>query len=160
MADPAAAVGSVLDVREEVLGFVGSYAWWVAAAATFAAALWAAATGWWWRRAAAALEDRVVLQLVPASTFEAGAAEVRWFAGQLASVPAASGAPPRRASAARVRITCEDDRVRYWLEGPGRAQSLLRMPGYHGVEVVENRAGSRIKRIRFDGVAPVKGARS
>ncbi|WP_146088381.1 hypothetical protein [Actinacidiphila yanglinensis] len=155
-------LNSAVAARREAGAFLHRHVWWIAAAATFGAAGWAAVVGWWRRRAAAVLAGRAAFELLPASTFEASAAEVTWFAGQLASVPAASGAPPRRASASRVQITCEDNRVRYFLEGPGRAQSLLRMPGYQDVEVIATAARLRqpaVDRIRFEGAQPTGGVR-
>lgn len=156
-----ALLNSLVAVRRHVGDYLAGHVWWIAAALAFSAAGWAAAAGWWRRRAGAALADRVAFELVPASTFEAGPAEVRWFAGQVASVRAASGALPRRASAARVRITCEDNRVHYLLEGPARAQSLLRMPGYQDVEVVAAGVHSRrpaVPRIRFETAQPTAGS--
>jgi hypothetical protein len=161
MADPMAVLGLVMTIRQEVGAYLAGHVWAIAAAVTFTAAAWTAGAGCWHRRAAAALADRVGYELLPASTFEAGPVEVRWFAGQLASVPAASGALPRRASASRVRITCEDNRLHFLLEGPGRAQSLLRMPGYQDVEVVSASARSRaaqIHRIRFEGARSSAGS--
>jgi hypothetical protein len=160
MADPMAVLNSVLAIRREVGAYLAGHAWEIAAAIAFTGAAWAAGTGWWRRTATAALTDRVGYELLPASTFEAGPIEVRWFAGQLASVPAASGALPRRASASRVRITCEENRLHFLLEGPGRAQSLLRMPGYQDVEVVSAAVRGRaaqVSRIRFEGARPSAG---
>jgi hypothetical protein len=160
MADPMAVLNSVLTIRREAGAYLAGHVWWIASAVTFAGAVWAGMAGWWRRRAAAALADRVGYELLPASTFEAGPAEVAWFARQIASVPAASGTLPGRASATRVRITCQDNQLHYMLEGPGRARSLLRMPGYQDVEVVAAGARGRTAaagRIRFAGAQPSAG---
>lgn len=160
MVDPVAAVTALQEAPREVMLYLDDHQWWIAAAAAFAGAMWAAAAGWWRRRAAAVLQDRVAFDLLPAASFEPGAPEIRWFAGQLASVPAAGGALPRRAMAARVRITCRDNQVRYVLEGPGRARSLLMMPGYQDVEVLPaGGPGDRpVVPIRFDNAPPVTAA--
>ena len=160
MADPMGVLNSVLEARSEVVAFARGQVWWLAACVTLGVAAWAAVAGWRRRRAAALLDDRSAFELLPAATFTASPEEVRWFAGQLASVPAASGEPPRRAAASRVQITCDDNRVRYLLEGPGRAKSLLRMPGYEQVEVIATGAGRRpptARPILFEGIAPAGG---
>ncbi|MEU1628220.1 hypothetical protein ABZ746_23390 [Streptomyces sp. NPDC020096] len=139
-----------------LLGVVAAYAGWILAGLVVASGVGAAGQVWWRRRAAAAVRDRVAVELVPAVTFNPTGSEVNWFAGQLASVPAAAGQLPRRAVAARVRLTCTDGQMRFLLEGPERAASLLRMPGYDQVEVIDTYRRSKNQRIRFTGAPPVR----
>ncbi|MBY8889310.1 hypothetical protein K7472_31375 [Streptomyces sp. PTM05] len=127
------------------------------------AALLAVGAGWGMyavrqrRRATAAVRGRVRFELVPAETFDAAEQEIDWFAGQLASVPVAAGSIPRRAAGTRIRLTCADGLMRFRLEGPARAASLLRMPGYEQVEVhdAEQARASGPLRVRFEGAPPL-----
>lgn len=146
------------DPTRPVVAFFSVYGWWFATAGALAACAAGAAAWWWRRRGTAALRHRVVVELVPARTFDPGDAEVAWFAGQLAAVRRAAGAVPRRAAGARLRLTGENGVMRYLLEGPGRAASLLRMAGYSGVEVVDSTASARVPRVRFAGVPPLPAA--
>ncbi|MCZ4125437.1 hypothetical protein [Streptomyces sp. H39-S7] len=155
--DPRIVLHDIEHVPQQMAAFLGAYRWWAAAGVLLAGIGWAAAAGWWRQRATAALRERVAFELLPASTFEAGPSELRWAAGQIASVRAACGPMPRRAVATRLRTTYTDSKMRTLLEGPARAESLLRMPGYADVEVVPAHiAGARPKgpRIRFDGAPP------
>ncbi|MCZ4098078.1 hypothetical protein [Streptomyces sp. H39-C1] len=157
MKDPRTVLHGIEHVPQQIVASLGAHRWWVAGGVLLAGAVWAAAAGWWRQRAAAALRDRVAFELVPAATFEAGPSELRWSAGQIASVRAACGPMPRRAVATRLRTTYTDSKMRTLLEGPARAASLLRMPGYTDVEVVPAHLGSgrpKVPRIRFEGAPP------
>ena len=131
--------------------------WVLGALACGAAALLLVWSGRRWR-SVAALKNRVVVELLPTATFDPDAAEVAWFAGQLASVPSATGGLLRRAVGTRVRLTSSDGVMHYVLEGPERAGLLLRRPGFEQVEVVEYDEGrtssSVAKRIRLEGADP------
>lgn len=135
---------------------VGAARWWIAAAAVIAVAVYAGGRLWWRYLAAQALQDRVSVDLVPATTFDPSMEEVEWFAGQLGRVPAAAGALPRRASAVRLRLACEGGNLAYRVEGPGHAASILRMSAYPEVEVVETGADRKVPRIQFEGAPPLK----
>ncbi|MEU3464611.1 hypothetical protein ABZ721_32260 [Streptomyces sp. NPDC006733] len=157
MRDPQIILHDIEHVPQHMAAFLGAHRWWAAVGLLLAGAIWAAAAGWWRQRAAAALRDRVAFELVPAATFEAGPSELRWSAGQIASVRAACGSMPRRAVATRLRTTYTDSKMRTLLEGPVRAESLLRMPGYTDVEVLHAHLGSgrpTVPRIRFEGAPP------
>jgi hypothetical protein len=144
----------------QVVRFIGAHGWQIAAAAMFTAAACAAGEAWRRRRAEAALADRFAVELVPAVTFDPTPSAVDWFAGQVASVRVAAGAVPERAAAARLRIVTLEGKVRMQLEGPSRAASILRMPGYEQVEIVTADARThKAPRIRFEGVPPVAGRR-
>ncbi|WP_141726045.1 type IV secretory system conjugative DNA transfer family protein [Actinacidiphila rubida] len=52
-----------------------------------------------------------------------------------------------------MRLTSRGGTMRYLLEGPERAASVLRMPGYSDVDVVQS-GDWRIPRVRFEGAAP------
>lgn len=156
--DPLTVLDTVRTAPDQVRAYLDGHVWWILAVAAFAAAVWAAAAGWWRRRAAVLLADRVGFDLLPSGAFEVREAEVRWFAGQVASVRSACGMIPRRAAGTRVRITCVDGLVRYQLEGPARAANLLGLPGYRDVDVAP--VGSRgqvvvAEPVVFEGVAPV-----
>jgi len=135
---------------------IGAARWWLAGAAFLALAVYVAVQAWWRCRAAQALRDRVSVDLVPATTFDPSMDEVHWFAGQLGRVPAAAGALPRRASAVRLRLACEDGNLAYRVEGPAHAASVLRMSAYPEVEVVETGADRKVPRIHFEGAPPLK----
>ncbi|MCM2424159.1 hypothetical protein [Streptomyces sp. RKAG293] len=161
MKDPRIVLHGIEHVPQQMVAFAGAHRWWVTAGVLLAGAGWAAAAGWWRQRAATALRDRVAFELVPAATFEAGPSELRWAAGQIASVRAACGPMPRRAVATRLRSTYTDNKMRTLLEGPARAESLLRMPGYADVEVIPAHTGGtrpKVPRIRFEGAPPVVSA--
>ncbi|MEU6175877.1 hypothetical protein ABZ832_28710 [Streptantibioticus parmotrematis] len=144
----------------QALGWAGAHGWLLAAVAAFAAAGCAAFEAWRRRRAQEALAGRFAVELVPAQSFDPTSAEVEWFTRQVASVRAAAGPIPQRAAGTRVRLVCVDGQMRYQLEGPARAASVLRMPGYQGVEVVTADARThRPPRIRFKGAPPVSGRR-
>ncbi|WP_406349378.1 hypothetical protein OHA44_37620 [Streptomyces sp. NBC_00144] len=150
----------------EVFGWVGSivvygvtHGWLLGIAALTALLGWGACYVWWRRYALRMLGPRTRVQLVPAEAFDPSAAEVAREASRLASVRAAAGALPRRAAGVRIRIAAgADGRLEYWWEGPERAASLLRRPGYRQVEALDPTVdrGARARRIRFSGFPPVK----
>ncbi|MBY8889226.1 hypothetical protein K7472_30920 [Streptomyces sp. PTM05] len=153
-------LGPVAYGPSRALGWAGAHEWLPAAVAAFAAAGCAAFEAWRRRRAQEALEGRFTVELVPARSFDPAPAEVGWFTRQVASVRAAAGPVPQRAAGTRVRLVCVDGQMRYQLEGPARAASVLRMPGYQGVEVVTADARTHCPpRIRFKGAPPVAGGR-
>lgn len=137
-------------------GWLVSSWWLVIGGVVCAAGVWAAVCGWWRRRAEAALVDRVAVDLVPSVNFDPPMESVAWFAGQLARVPAAAGAAPRRAQAVRIRLSCKGGKLAYGLEGPARAASVLRMSAYPGVEVVEAHEIDATSRISFEGAPPLR----
>lgn len=144
------------DWSHGLLVVFGAARWWIVGALVVTIAACGAAQVWWRRRAAEALQDRVSVDLVPATTFDPSMDEVEWFAGQLGRVPAAAGALPRRASAVRIRLTCEEGNLAYRVEGPGHAASVLRMSAYPEVEVVETGTDRTVPRIHFEGAPPLK----
>ncbi|MBB1261976.1 hypothetical protein [Streptomyces alkaliterrae] len=105
------------------------------------------------------MEQRVRVVLVPADGFDPKLEEIGWFADQLAQVPAAAGAVPRRAAGVRVRLFCEGGQLGYAVEGPQRAAALLRTSAYADVEVGSGQEKSGgVPRIRFEGVPPVSAS--
>ncbi|MGW7006571.1 hypothetical protein ACWGCW_28070 [Streptomyces sp. NPDC054933] len=141
-----------------MLGCLAVHVGWIVAAGVVAGVLWGAGYIFWRRRAAAALRDRVAFELMPAVGFDPAPSEVAWFAGQVGAVRAACGPVPQRAVATRVRLVHVDGKMRYQLEGPARAASVLQMPGFEQVEVVTAGAGAggpHVPRIHFEGAAPL-----
>ncbi|MCB5910392.1 hypothetical protein [Streptomyces pinistramenti] len=132
--------------------------WWLGLAALVVVVVWGAVAVWWRRWAVRELDDRTCVELVPAATFDPELPEVGRVAGRLASVRAASGFLPRRASAVRVRVAAGDEGVlHYWWEGPQRGSGVLRLSGYRRVEVVAPRTrAERKRRVRFADAAPLK----
>ncbi|MDF2259690.1 hypothetical protein [Streptantibioticus ferralitis] len=150
-------VDGVWDLPRWLGARIAENGWWLAAGSVAVGAGVVAVHVWWRRQAQAALRERCAVELVPSVTFDPADAEVEWFAGQVASVRSAAGALPVRAAATRVRLTCTAGEMHYLLEGPARAASLLRMPGFEQVEVVAASAGapSTVGRIRFEGAPPL-----
>lgn len=85
------------------------------------------------------LRSRRVVAVVPADEFDANPDVVLSFAAQIASSErSVAGWLDRRASALRVRLTCDHERrLVYLLEAPARAGELLRaaLRSYEGVEL-------------------------
>ncbi|MEV0604642.1 hypothetical protein AB0I82_35830 [Streptomyces sp. NPDC050315] len=140
----------VVDFAVEQMG-------WLLPAVGVVALVWLAGWVWWRRRAARELERRIAVELVPSVDFDPSAADVRQAAAQLARVPAAAGALPRRASAVRVRLVCgEGGLLHYWWEGPERASGVLRLPAFpQQVEVVTDEPGAA-QRVRFAAAQPLR----
>lgn len=134
-----------------------AHLWWIGGVALVAAAGWCAAAVWWRRWAVRELADRTRVELVPATTFDPGMAEVGRVAGRLARVRSAGGRLPRRAAAVRIRVAAGDEgRLQYWWEGPERSAGVLRLSGYRRVEVAAPRARAEQQRIRFADAAPLE----
>ncbi|WP_327713685.1 hypothetical protein OG912_37960 (plasmid) [Streptomyces sp. NBC_00464] len=129
--------------------------WWVLANAAAAACVWGCARWWWIRRARAMLLDRSVVALVPAAGFDPSLEEIERHAARLARVPAVVGWAPERAVGVRIRLSSEEGRLSYRVEGPGRAAALLRLRSYPDVDVVDPGVRHEVSRIRFDGVPPL-----
>lgn len=83
------------------------------------------------------LEDRVSLEMIPSRRFDPSVDEVRRVADQLSRVrPAVHQGVPRSAAAVRVRLTSAGEgRVGMNLEGPKRAESVLRQAAYGEVQI-------------------------
>ncbi|MER7111147.1 hypothetical protein [Streptomyces sp. NPDC000229] len=152
---------SIKDLLEaDALVDVGS---WAAAAPYLAAATPVILALWtWWavRRARlvrAALADRVTVEVVPTSTFDPSEGEVGRWARQLGRVHHSAGGVPARGSAARLRYSAKDGKMRCFLEGPATAAAVLAMPGFAEVEVRAHRAQKDIQPVRFP--APREGAK-
>jgi hypothetical protein len=150
-----------LPAAHEILADVGT---WASAAAPYAAAASPVALAMWlWsviRRARlvwAALTDRVTVELVPTSTFDPSEGEVGRWARQLGRVHHSTQGVPARGSAARLRYSAEDGKMRCYLEGPATAVAVLAMPGFAEVEVRAHRAQKGIQPVRFP--APCEGAK-
>ncbi len=101
------------------------------------------------RRARAALADRLVVELVPTSTFDPSEGEVARWARQLGRVHHAAAGVPARGSAARLRYSAENGKMRCYLEGPRTAQAVLTMPGFAEVEVRAQEDRTGIRPVRF-----------
>ncbi|MDQ0847686.1 hypothetical protein [Streptomyces sp. V1I6] len=137
---------------------------WASAAAPYVAAaspvVLAAWLYWAVRRARlvrAALADRVTVEVVPTSTFDPSEGEVGRWARQLGRVHHSTQGVPARGSAARLRYSAEDGKMRCYLEGPATAAAVLAMPGFAEVEVRAHRAQKDIQPVRFP--APREGAK-
>lgn len=150
-----------LSAADEILAGVGT---WASAAAPYlvAASPVALAMWIWWaiRRARlvrAALSDRVTVEVVPTSTFDPSEGEVGRWARQLGRVHHSTQGVPARGSAARLRYSAEDGKMRCFLEGPATAAAVLAMPGFAEVEVRAHRAQKDIQPVRFP--APREGAK-
>ncbi|WP_405692674.1 hypothetical protein [Streptomyces sp. NBC_00057] len=139
-----------------MIGTLWGARWWVMGAAAAAVCVGVWARRWWLRRARTMLRDRSVVALVPAADFDPSLEEIERHAARLARVPAVVGWAPERAVGVRVRLSSDDGRLSYRLEGPARAAALLRLRAFPDVDVVDpgvNR--DEVPRIRFDGVAPL-----
>jgi hypothetical protein len=149
-----------LPTADDILADVGTWA--SAAAPYLAAASPVALAVWlWWaiRRARlvrAALADRVTVEVVPTSTFDPSEGEVGRWARQLGRVHHSTQGVPARGSAARLRYSAEDGKMRCYLEGPATAAAVLAMPGFAEVEVRAHRAQKDVQPVRFP--APREGA--
>lgn len=131
---------------------------WLAGAVGALLIVWAVSATWWRRRAVHALGRRARFELVPAVTFDPKLGDIGQAAARLDQARSAAGAVPGRASAVRVRTWAgAESRLHYGWEGPQRAASVLRMPGYRQVEV---RPADAVRnapaRVRFEAVAPLE----
>ncbi|EPH45358.1 hypothetical protein ABT390_35480 [Streptomyces aurantiacus] len=144
------------DVFIEADHWLAPAALYLSAAVLTGMAVW---IGWKARRARlvrACLADRVTVELVPTSTFDPGEGEVGRWARQMGRVHFAAGGVPARGSAARLRYSAEDGKMRCYLEGPAAAAAVLAMPGFAEVEVRAHHARKDITPVRFP--APPLGA--
>lgn len=106
------------------------------AVATAMAAVTVMTARWWLLRRALGRRGPVC-QLLPTETFDPSTEEVVRFGGVLARVHRVSRAlGARQATAVRIRLSSEDGTLVYRLEGPARARSLLRSPGFAEVEAL------------------------
>jgi hypothetical protein len=150
-----------LPATAEVLADVGAWASievpYLTAVSPVALAVWL----WWAVRRAhlvhAALADRVTVEVVPTSTFDPSEGEVGRWARQLGRVHYSTPGVPARGSAARLRYSAEDGKMRCFLEGPAPSAAVLAMPGFAEVEVRGHRARKDIQPVCFP--APREGAR-
>ncbi|MGW3491609.1 hypothetical protein [Streptomyces sp. NPDC001054] len=115
-----------------------------------------AAYAWARRRAARAVKDRVVVEFVPSDDFDPSLVEIERHASRLARVQEPSGWLLRRARAVRIRLTSEDGELVYRVEGPRRAEALLRMPGFAQVECAVPHVAGSVKPVVFEGVPPLR----
>ncbi|MCX4673655.1 hypothetical protein OG453_44675 [Streptomyces sp. NBC_01381] len=148
--DVGAGLGIVLDAAV-------SHAGWILSAGAIALVCWASSTVWWRRRAVRELAARRRFAMVPAVTFDPQLADVGQAAARLSEARAAAGPIPERAAAMRVWVTAgQESRLSYGWEGPERAASVLRLPGYRQVEVLAAEAARDCSaRVRFEGVDPL-----
>ncbi|MFJ5035646.1 hypothetical protein ACIQB5_48385 [Streptomyces sp. NPDC088560] len=142
-----------------VIGTVVKHGGWLAGAAGVALIVWAASKAWWQRRAVRELERRARFEFVPAVTFDPQLGDIGQAAARLEEARAAAGGVPRRAGAVRVRVWAgPESQLHYGWEGPERAASVLRMPGYRQVEVrPADAARGTSERVRFQDVSPQAG---
>ncbi|MEG9553069.1 hypothetical protein V5N34_33850 [Streptomyces baarnensis] len=152
---PAPNIGQGFGV---VFDFVLGHAEWIVGVPVVAVAFWAATSVWQRRWAVRELGSRARFELVPAVTFDPALPDVGQAAARLAEAKAAAGGLPARAAAMRIRASAgEESRLRYGWEGPERAASVLRLPGYRQVEVLAaDAARDRAMRVRFDGADPLE----
>lgn len=148
--DAGAGFGIVVDA-------VASHASWLTSAGAVALLCWAASTAWWRRRAVRALADRSSFRMVPAASFDPKLADIGQAATRLSQARAAAGPIPQRAAATRIWMTAgSDGQLEYGWEGPERAASVLRLPGYRQVEVLTaDSARDRSATVRLEGVPPL-----
>ncbi|MFH8736820.1 hypothetical protein [Streptomyces sp. NPDC017964] len=146
---------------EAVLAAVGS---WARAAAPYASAASpvVVAVWLWWavhraRLIRTSLADRATVEVVPTSTFDPSEGEVGRWARQLGRIHHAAHGIPTRGSAARLRYSAKDGKMRCYLEGPAAAAAVLVMPGFAEVEVRASRAQKDIQPVRFP--TPREGAK-
>ena len=109
------------------------------------------------KRVRGALADRVTVEVVPTSTFDPSEGEVGRWARQLGRVRHSTQGVPARGSAARLRYSAADGKMRCFLEGPATATAVLSMPGFAEVEVRARRAHTDIQPVRFP--TPREGAK-
>ncbi|MEU4498114.1 hypothetical protein AB0F96_32965 [Streptomyces sp. NPDC023998] len=131
----------------------------LAALALFAGVVWARRERKRARLVKEALFDRVTVEVVPTSTFDPGEGEIGRWARQLGRVHHAAGGVPARGSAARLRYSAEDSKMRCFLEGPAAAAAVLAMPGFAEVEVRAQRAQKGIQPVRFPVPVQREGAK-
>ncbi|MFE3150053.1 MULTISPECIES: hypothetical protein [unclassified Streptomyces] len=96
-----------------------------------------------------ALADRATVEVVPTATFDPSESEVGRWARQLGRVHYAADGVPARGSAARLRYSAVDGKMRCYLEGPATAAAVLTMPGFAEVEVRAPRAQKGLRPVRF-----------
>jgi hypothetical protein len=123
------------ETAPKALDFMGSHA---AAALVVAMAMvtTVVVVTWWWTRRG--LAQRVCLVALPTESFEPDDEEVLRLATQLARTRrAVHGFGGRRADAVRLRLVAlQGGRVVQFIEGPKRAEAVLRLGGYAEVELL------------------------
>jgi hypothetical protein len=141
-----------------VAEFVREHVGWLGGAAGAALIVWVVSAVWWRHRAVRELGRRSRFELVPAVTFDPKLGDIGQAAARLDQARSAAGGVPGRAAAVRVRTWAgAESRLHYGWEGPQRAASVLRMPGYRQVEVRPADAVRNVSaRVRFEGVAPLE----
>lgn len=134
-----------------------SHTVWIVSVGMVALLCWAASAVWWRSRAVQALAGRSRFSMVPAASFDPKLADVGQAASRLGQARAAAGPIPQRAAATRIWMTAgTDGQLEYGWEGPERAASVLRLPGYRQVEVLTaDAARDRSATVRFEGVPPL-----
>ncbi|WP_432091443.1 hypothetical protein [Streptomyces sp. NRRL F-5630] len=98
----------------------------------------------------------MVVELVPSDDFDPSLVEIERQASRLSRVQEASGWLPRRARGVRIRLTSEDGELAYRVEGPRKAEALLRLPGFAQVECVVPRGVGAVRPVVFEGVPPLR----
>ncbi|MEE1805182.1 hypothetical protein [Streptomyces sp. BE133] len=104
------------------------------------------------------LRERAAVSLVPAAGFDPSLEEIERHAARLARVPAVVGWAPERALGVRIRLSSDESRLSYRLEGPARAAALLRLRSFPDVDVldvVDPKGHDEVPLIWFDGVPPL-----
>jgi hypothetical protein len=134
----------------EALRFLVSHA---AAAVVLTAMVVVAAAllRWWWTRQG--LAQRVRLVALPTESFEPEAEEVLRLATQLARTRrAVHRLGGRRTDAVRLRLVAvQGGKVLQFIEGPKRAEAVLRLGGYAEVELLPPET---VEKATFVTVAP------
>ncbi|OEJ21728.1 hypothetical protein AS594_38995 [Streptomyces agglomeratus] len=121
----------------------------LAALSPVALATWILVAAWRARLVRDVLAERVTVEVVPTSTFDPSEGEVGRWARQLGRVHQSAVSVPARGSAARLRYSAEDGKMRCFLEGPVTAAAVLAMPGFAEVEVRAHRTQKDIQPVRF-----------
>ncbi|MFD5425606.1 hypothetical protein [Streptomyces sp. NPDC127084] len=137
------------EVLADIVGWVSAAAPYLSALPPFALAVWIFVAVRRARLVRDALADRAAVEVVPTSTFDPSEGEVGRWARQLTRVQPSTDGVPARGSAARLRYSAEDGRMRCFLEGPVTAAAVLAMPGFAEVEVRAHRAQKDIQPVRF-----------
>ncbi|MFJ5680310.1 hypothetical protein [Streptomyces sp. NPDC093097] len=101
------------------------------------------------RRADAALTDRVMVELVPTTTFNPRSEEVARAGHHFARIRHAAGDIPPRGAATRLHYTVKDGQMHCYLEGPATAAAVMRMPAYAEVDVRTSQATPPTHSVRF-----------
>ncbi|WP_329583542.1 hypothetical protein [Streptomyces sp. NBC_01361] len=163
MPDDSPAAGVSIDDLLGTDAVLAAVATWARAATPYvSAAAPVALSAWlWWavRRARlirTSLADRATVEVVPTSTFDPSEGEVGRWARQLGRIHHSAHGIPARGSAARLRYSAKDGKMRCYLEGPAAAAAVLVMPGFAEVEVRADRAQKDIHPVRFP--TPREGA--